>query len=449
MKRSSLASACLLAIMALSNASFAANVTVLDGAQLFDGSGKPVIENSRVVIQDGIIKAAGAAADVTIPAGAIVTQYKGKTIIPGLISDHSHLGQYDATISGSPFNEATIVRQLLQYEGFGVTTVVSMGVNGPEFYPIREKLRSHSIKGADIFGADKGIGVPLGAPPAKVGADQLDRPATPDEARAAVRAAAARGTDLIKLWLDDFQGAHLVKMEPAIYTAAIDEAHQQGLRVVAHIYYLQDAKDLIKAGADVLGHGVRDSLIDDEFVSLMRTHGTWYIPTLGVDEASFRFAEQPELLKDPSVRKALNPKLLAQFEDPKWRETQLANPGLKLWHQGLENNLRNTKRLVDENLAVGFGTDSGAMPLRVPGYAEHRELELLVHAGMTPAQALALATGKAADMMKLTDRGRIEAGKRADLVVVDGDPTKNIEALDNIVEVRSFGEKASLTFTPY
>ncbi len=449
MKCSLLGSACVLAMMSLSTTSFAANMTVLDGARLFDGSGKPVIDNARIVIQDGLIQAAGYPADVAIPPGATVTRYNGKTIIPGLISDHTHLGQYDSTISGSPFNEATIVRQLLQYEGFGVTTVVSMGVNGAEFYPLREKLRNHSVKGADIFGADKGIGVPLGAPPTKAGADQLDRPTTPGEARAAVRAAAARGTDLIKLWLDDFQGAHLVKMEPAIYRAAIDEAHKQGLRVVAHIYYLKDAKDLIKAGADVLGHGVRDALIDDEFVSLMRTHGTWYIPTLGVDEASYRFAENPELLKDPSLRKAMNPKLLSQFEDPKWRETQLANPGLKLWHQGLENNLRNTKRLVDEGLAVCFGTDSGAMPLRVPGYAEHRELELLVQAGLTPAQALELATGKAADMMNLTDRGRIEAGKRADLVVVDGDPTKNIEALDHIVEVRSFGEKASLSFTPY
>lgn len=449
MKRSYLASACLLATISLSGTAFGANVTVLDGARLFDGSGMPVVDNSRVVIQNGIIQAAGSASDINIPAGANVERYDGKTIIPGLISDHTHLGQYDATITGSPFNEATIARQLLQYEGFGVTTVVSMGVNGAEFYPLRVRLHDHTMKGADIFGADKGIGVPLGAPPAKVGSDQLDRPANPEEARVAVKDAAQRGTDLIKLWLDDFQGAHLVKMDPGIYQAAIDEAHKHGLRVVAHIYYLQDAKDLIKAGADILGHGVRDQLLDDEFISLVRTHGTWYIPTLGVDEASFRFAEQPELLRDADVRKALNPKLLAQFEDPKWRETQLANPGLKLWHQGLENNLRNTKRLVDEGLPVGFGTDSGAMPLRIPGYAEHRELELLVQAGLTPSQALGLATGRAADIMRLSDRGRIEPGKRADLVVVDGDPTKDIRALGHIVEVRNFGEKASLSFTPH
>ncbi|MGE8051382.1 amidohydrolase family protein [Pseudomonas monteilii] len=449
MKHRSWTALSFLVAVSFSTAILADSITVLDGARLFDGSGKPAIENSRVVIRDGWVQAAGASVDIAIPDGATIISYQGKTILPGLISDHTHLGQYDATINGTPFNETTISRQLQQYVGFGVTTVVSMGVNGAGFYALRERLHNQVAIGADIYGADKGLGVPLGAPPVKVDSTQLDRPATPEEARTAVRAAASRGTDLIKLWLDDFQAAHLVKMEPAIYKAAIDEAHRLGLRVVAHIYYQQDAKDLIRAGVDILGHGVRDTLVDDEFVELMRTHGTWYIPTLGVDEASFRFAEQPHLLMSASVRKSLNPKLLAQFEDPKWRKSQLSNPGLSRWHRGLENNLKNTKKLFDLGLAVGFGTDSGAMPLRIPGYAEHRELQLLIRAGLSPIQALGLATGKAADLMMLTDRGRIEAGRRADLMVVNGDPTSDIDALERIVEVRVLGEIAPLTFTPY
>ncbi|SFU15459.1 hypothetical protein SAMN05192562_1078 [Kosakonia arachidis] len=157
------------------------------------------------------------------------------------------------------------------------------------------------------MGADHGIGVPQGVPPVYVGEDQLDRPTTPDEARAAVRAAVTRKTDAIKLWLDDFQGQKLVKMKPEIYKAVIEEAHLHNLKVFAHIYYLQDAKDLIRAGVDILGHGVRDKQVEKEFIDLLKQHNTVYIPTLGVDESFYLFALHPELLNAPEVKEALNP----------------------------------------------------------------------------------------------------------------------------------------------
>lgn len=120
--------------------------------------------------------------------------------------------------------------------------------------------------GTDLFGADRGIGVPTGAPSINVLGAEIDRPETPEQAREAVRASAKRGANLIKLWLDDFLGAKLVKMKPEIYTAVIDEAHRNNLRVVGHIYYQKDAKALMRAGVDILGHGVRDSVVDDEFI---------------------------------------------------------------------------------------------------------------------------------------------------------------------------------------
>jgi imidazolonepropionase-like amidohydrolase len=427
----------------------AAETVVLDNVRIFYGTSESTVANGRVVIQADKIVDVGPRDSVKFDGAAKVIDYSGKTVIPGLISNHVHLGQYDATTASSPYNKDTIQRQLLQYTAYGVTTVTSLGVNGGLFYELRTALHRGELPGADIFGADRGIGVPMGAPPVKVGADQLDRPSTPEEARAAVRGAVSRHADLIKIWLDDFQGAKLVKMEPAVYRAVIDEAHKNGLKVVAHIYYLQDAKDLIKAGADVLGHGIRDKHIDQEFIDLARKHQTWYIPTLTVDEAFFRFAKNPELLQQEEIRRGLNPKLLAMFEDAKWREKQLANPALAQWQTGLKNNLHNTKGLVDAGLNVGFGTDSGAMPLRIPGYAEYHELELLVEAGLTPKQALTLATSKAAALLNLSDRGVLGKGKNADLVVVDGDPTSDIAALRRISAVWRLGKEVPKPSAPF
>lgn len=448
MKQTILAS-CFGALIGLTSSAQAQTSFVLDDVNVFDGTGKAPVAHSRVVVSDGLIKAVGKREAVKIPEGAEVINLSGATLLPGLISDHSHIGQYDATTTQPPYNEESITRQLKQYNAYGVTTIGALGSNTSLFYGIQQKVRSGALIGPDLFGADRGIGVPTGAPPSSVLAGEIDRPSTPEEAREAVRASAKRGADLIKLWLDDFLGAKLVKMKPEIYTAVIDEAHRNHLRVVGHIYYQADAKALMQAGVDILGHGVRDSVVDDEFIQLMRKHGTWYIPTLGVDEAFFRYAEHPELFQQTELRKALNAKLLAQLSSPEWAQSQLKNPNSPFWHSGLKNNLQNTKKLVDAGLSVGFGTDSGAMPLRIPGYAEHRELELLVSAGLSPTQALTIATSRAANLLKLSDRGEIRDGKRADLIAVAGDPTVDIRAMDKILRVYQAGKAAELSPEPF
>lgn len=427
-------SGCLLALFAMNG--WAAQSYILDDVRLIDGSGKAPQEHVRIVIDGQKITAVGPVSSVTIPKDADVINYRGKSVLPGLISDHVHLAQYEGvTPSPDAYTRSNILSQLKTYQRYGVTTVMSLGVNRPLFYEIRNAQHSGSNEGADIFGADHGIGVPQGGPPVNVGTDQLDRPATAEEARKAVQAAAARKTDAIKLWLDDFQGQKLVKMKPEIYRAVIDEAHKHGLKVFAHIYYLQDAKDIMQAGVDILGHGVRDKPVDDEFLKLMKEHGTVYIPTLGVDESFYLFAEQPELLKMPEVSEALNTEQRKLFSSPAWAQKQLSSPGYKTWKAGFEMNLKNTLTVYKSGLQLGFGTDSGANPMRIPGFAEHHELALLVRAGLTPSEALSLATRSAADTLNLKDRGTVEAGKRADLIVVNGQPDQQISDISKIEAV--------------
>lgn len=438
-----------LALMALMAAGTAHGATVIRGARVIDGTGAPPMNDVTLVIDGGRITLMGPGLRAKMPADTTVVDYTGKTIMPGIVSDHSHVGQVDGVKSGEPalYNRTNIERQLKQWRAYGVTTITSLGVNDPAvFYPLRAELHAGKAEGADLFGADHGIGVPNGAPPAKmmkVGPNQLDRPETPEQARAAVDAAAARGTDLIKIWLDDFNGSLPVKMKPAIWRAVIDEAHAKHLRVAAHVYYLDDARQLVDAGVDILAHGVRDKPVDTGFIDAMKAHGTWYIATLDLNEAAYIYARQPAWMEKPFFTHAVQPALAKQFADSAWRD-RVQNDGSTRTNEGaLHTNLKNLKTLYDAGVKIGFGTDSGAMPLRIPGFAEHRELALMVDAGLTPVQAIQIATQRAAQLLNLDDRGVLANGKRADFVVLDGDPSENIEATTTIRAVWQRGREVS------
>lgn len=447
----------LLATALLAATTGAHAATVIRGARLIDGTGAPAKEDVTLVVDGDHFSIVGPGLRVKMPDGTKVVDYTGKTIIPGLVSDHSHIGLVDGTKGGQPalYSRENALRQLRQWRAYGVTTVTSLGLNNPEvFYPLRTDLHAGKADAADLFGADHGIGVPGGAPPAKMmqaGTSQLDRPATPDEARAAVDAAAARGTDLVKIWLDDFNGTLPVKMKPEIWRAVIEEAHAKRLRVAAHVYYLDDARQLVDNGVDILAHGVRDKPVDQGFIDAMKQHGTWYIATLDLNEAAYIYARHPAWMDQPFFAHAVQPALAAQFADGAWRDKVQNDGATAVNEAALKTNEQNFKRLYDAGINVGFGTDSGATPLRIPGFAEHRELALMVDAGLTPLQAINVATQRAATLLGLDDRGVIANGKRADFVVLDGDPTKDIEASTQIEAVWQRGVQVSgkvTDFTP-
>jgi imidazolonepropionase-like amidohydrolase len=424
--------------------------TVLHDVRLIDGNGGKPLEHVDVVIRGERIAAVAPGASHAAAAraeSANIVNLSGRTLLPGLISDHSHLGMTNGTKAGgvnqTPEN---ILRQLRQYEAYGITTVTSLGLNQQSFYDLAPKLHAGALPGADLFGADRGFGVPDGAPPGSMGIldTQVYRPRNEEEARQEVRETAARHPALLKMWVDDFHGQMPDKLSPPMYEAIIDEAHRQGLRVAAHIFYLEDAKRLVADGVDVLAHGVRDVPVDRDFIDAMKSHHVWYIPTLGLDEAFYLFAEHPELASDPVLAHALQSALAAQFADPAWRQKVLSDTKkLATDQSAAAMNLRNVKTLYDAGVRVGFGTDSGATPLRVAGFAEHHELALLVKAGLTPVQAIGTATKNAAALLHLDDRGVIEPGKLADLIVVDGNPARDIADVDKIEAVWHRGRKVA------
>jgi imidazolonepropionase-like amidohydrolase len=410
---------------------------VLRHARIIDGTGgKPLEDASLVIVGDRI-----AGINVPAPKGAPIVDAQGKTIIPGLICAHGHLGVTEGTTSAPEnYTRENVARQLRQYERYGVTAMVSLGLNRDLVYDLRQEQKEGKCDGSTIFTAGRGIGVPHGAPPLNVGADQVYRPATPEEARAAVREMAAHHPDLIKVWVDDIGGT-MPKMQPEIYRAVIDESHKNHLRAAAHIYYLSDAKALVDAGVDVIAHSVRDRPVDAGFIGRMKARGVWYIPTLELDETFFVYADHPNWIQDPFLATALNPDLRAMFSSPDWRDKVERDPKTSKERQAFFIAEKNLRTLYTAGVKIAMGTDSGATPLRIQGFAEHLEMGLMGDAGMRPMDVLVAATRGGAAVAGTAGRGTLEPGHYADLVVLDSNPLDNIRNTQKLSAVWHNGKK--------
>jgi imidazolonepropionase-like amidohydrolase len=340
----------------------------------------------------------------------------------------------DAESSARGYTRENVTAQLKQFERFGVTTILSLGLNRDLVYELRAEQRAGRLGGATIFTAGRGIGVPGGAPPLPAATDQIYRPASADEARKEVDEMAAHHADIVKIWVDKLHGA-APEMTPEIYKAVIDEAHKKHVRVAAHEYALEDAKELVASGVDVLAHSVRDQVVDDAFVQAMKQHKVWYVPTFTVDESFFVYAERSEFMTSAFFQQAAGPKLMAKFNAPGYAEKINQDAQTAQHRKDFAVGQQNLKRLFDAGVNVGFGTDSGALPGRIPGFAEHRELELMVEAGLTPMQAITAATGENAKLLHSSDRGTVAVGKRADLLILDADPLVDIRNTQKIFAV--------------
>lgn len=437
MPRSRLAplAASILGLLLALPAAGAEPATVLKGERIIDGTGHAPIENGAIVVQGGRITAVGPAAKVKAPKGARVVDLAGRTVMPGIISAHSHVGLVMAGKNrDDAYNRDNVVRSMNQFEQYGVTGIVTLGLNRDLVYDLRAEQRAGKLGGATLFPGDRGFGVTKGAPPLPVAADQLYHPQDPAQARQLVREAAARHPDIMKVWVDDLFGS-APKMDRAIYKAVIDEAHKQHVKVGAHVFYLSDAKQLVADGIDVLAHSVRDQKVDPELVSLMKRKGTFYVPTLTVDESFFGFADHPEWLEVPFLSEALSPEVKADMTDAGYKAKVEASPAVKIERTAFENALANVKALHAAGVKIALGTDSGGNPSRIPGWAEHRELQLLVRAGLTPMQAITAATRGSSTLIGSKDRGTIAKGKRADLIVLAANPLEDIANTQKLVAI--------------
>jgi imidazolonepropionase-like amidohydrolase len=390
---------------------------------LIDGTDRAPVAGAAMLVDAGRITWIGRAADLKAPAGVQPTDLGGAHVIPGLINTHGHVGNVRDLTQDEKFQTAeNVEQQLTTYARYGVTSVLSMGTEKDLVFPIRDAQRAGRPTFARLFTAGQGLvytggygGVPgVNTPIAAV-----------KDVDAAVEAQAAKHVDFVKLWLDSELGT-MPKMPAAITQAIIESAHKRGLRVLAHIFYLADAKRLADQGVDGFVHSVRDRPIDQAFIDSMKAHGTWQAAaTLSREASMFAYGSTPAFASDPFFTAGVSAAALDLIKSPERQKTIASNPNYRKYPAFFETAKQNFKKLVDAGVPYAMGTDSGP-PGRFSGYAEHWELQLMVEAGITPAQAIRAATGRAAEFLGARDLGTLETGKWADFVVLDADPLADI-----------------------
>ncbi|RAK50765.1 amidohydrolase family protein [Phenylobacterium deserti] len=400
-----------------------AETTVLKNFTLIDGTGAAPAPNSGLIIQDGRITWVGPAASLRAPAGASTVDLSGKYVMPGLIDLHVHLGNVVGVVQNkNNFTRENVEKDLTTFAKYGVTTVQSMGTDGDLIFPLRAEQRAGRPNMARVYTAGQGLvfkggygGVP----------NLNNQVSTPAEATAEVNRQADKGVDFIKMWVDD-ELKTMPKMPPEITKAIIDAAHARKLRAVAHIFYLDDAKTLVNQGVDGFAHSVRDQKVDRALLDSMKRRGVWQIAeTLSREEYMFAYGKRAPFLDDPFFAKGVSPDVIATLASPQRQQQQASNPHFHELPQFLDNAIANLAAQKAAGVKIGFGTDSGP-PARFPGYSSHRELELMVKAGYTPAEALHIATGVSAEFLGSKDLGLVKPNRWADLLVLDANPTTDI-----------------------
>ena len=398
-------------------------VKAFTGARVIDGTDRAPIDNATIVVRGGKIVAVGPGASVTVPAGAERIALTGKHVIPGLVNAHGHVGNTVGMEQGK-YSADNVLRDLRTYAAYGVTTVYSLGDDQEAGFKARDAQNVPTLDRSRLY-----VAGPVLAPK------------TPDEARKQVGEVAAMKADIVKIRVDDNLGA-TPKMAPEIYKAVIDEAHKKNMRVAVHLFYLDDAKAVLDAGADFIAHSVRDVEVDDALVAMLKRRDVCYCPTLMREVSTFVYESTPSWFSDPLFLKHADAKTLEQLKEPARQTAMKNNRSAQRYKAGLEVANRNLKKLTDAGIKIAMGTDTGP-PARFQGYFELMELEMMAKAGLTPKQVLASATRDAARCQKLNDVGTLEANKWADFVVLDADPLANISNTRKISAVYVAGNRVA------
>jgi imidazolonepropionase-like amidohydrolase len=416
-----------------------ASEQVLRDFTLIDGTGTAPQRHSAMVVAAGRIQWIGPVSKLPrVPANAEVIDAAGKFVMPGIINLHGHLGNViDLKQDASYFTRENVARNLHTYAMYGVTTLLSLGTDQDPIFAMRAEQRSGRPGTTRIFTAGQGFTAKNG-----IGAmaGVTHAPETAEDAEKQVLEVAEKHPDFIKMWVDDGLGKRK-KMAPEISRAIIEAAHRQGIRVAAHIFYLQDAKQLIDEGLDALAHSVRDQPVDDELIASMKRHGTWQqAATLTREVSTYVYARTPDFVTDPFFGRGVSESTLQTLKDPAYQQRFAADPDLARYQAMLPMAQSNLKKLAEAGVPIGFGTDTGP-PGRFPGYFEHWELELMVQAGLTPMQAIHAATGSAAKFLQRTDLGTLEAGKWADFLVLAKNPLEDIRNTRTLERVYVGGDR--------
>ena len=404
---------------------------LFEGARLITGATGAPIESSAFLVENGRFTKVGRKGAVQAPAGAARVDLTGKTVMPALIDIHNHIGWTNHKTNQATktsFTRELVIDHLQRYAYYGVAAALSLGLDRWDVNPdLPYQLRNEVIPNAARFlTVGRGIAAtPMAGPPVDYRLGVPYGAQTETEGRALVQALKARNVEMLKIWVDDRQKT-VPKLQVNVYEAIIDEAHKNRMRVVAHIFNLEDGKQLLKSGVDGFGHGVRDRDVDEEYLKIVKQHPkTWVGPnlpprTLSREETSAEInwltdAFPPSQIK--RMRDALASRQAAESTGGRGAGGQSDLFAVQC---------RNLKQVHDAGMIIGLGTDGNGDI----GTSAHTELADMVFCGLTPAEAIVAGTRTSAEILKLDQLGTVAAGKSADFIVLDANP------LDNILNTR-------------
>lgn len=407
---------------------------VITGATLIDGTGRAPIKDAVVIIEGTRIRQVGTKSKTKIPEGAEVIDARGKFVIPGLADMHNHLG--DGTF-GFDRPPSDLKKNLARLLAWGVTTIFDPGI--PDLKLLAELKRVSATETAPyphFFGVGR-----LFAAKGGHGSQEGYTPETPEEARAAVRELKAANVDAVKLVYTDLTYVTKKprpKLKPEIMAAIIDETHQQGLKAYVHAPILKYAKEVLRAGADGLVHGIISDPVDDEFIRLMKKNRAVYITTHAIFEAVADVAawarraaafDERGLIAKEVYETGMSPETVKRLE-AMWDDLAYTREHLPILRANL-------KRVWDAGIPVVTGSDTSDSGVGVLlGLSSQIELLLHIEAGLNPGQAIRAATINAARMIgREKDLGSVEPGKLADLVILEADPLVDIGNVRRIYRV--------------
>lgn len=392
----------------------AGEVFMVRDVRVFDG--ECLSDADSVIVRGGHVVQVGRG--LPVPADATVIDGAGGTLLPGLIDGHTH----------TPPDVEYAERAMRQALRFGVTTVMCLGTE-PATAAAMKQRAADRFDLADVRSAGT-IATAPGSHPTQLSEHEYPTLAGPADAGPFIDSHIAAGMDHVKIAIEDgaIIGRPMPCISPELTAAVTAEAHQRGLLVIAHAQLERLALQALDAGVDGLAHQYLDQPQSPEIAERMRRSGTFVCLTLAV----YHSGEGARLVRDPRI---------SPLVEPNWLDHLSRGLGsFEPYTTYTRTVLDSVPVLADAGVTIVAGTDA-PNPGTAHGASLHHELELLVRGGLTPLHALAAATSVVADCYQLPDRGRISPGQRADLLLVDGDPTTDITRTLNIKEIWRTGQQ--------